>query len=772
MSQENNGLYDFQPNKRNINKHAGVAESLKEQENKASDSARDSENFKENLGSDGLYKKEKDSSISDSSQKSMKMPQKMKNIFWGTKKRKIATSSTGIVGSIVSVVFSMIFLAAGPAQLIQLSNILGGDLSTMDGATSLRYSSLLRYSGSQDIGETRLGVLGKLYLRPQLKAMEDIGVTFNTNSSGGLKSTTIDTEKYTNSISDVKGYTPEELRSYLADNISGLNLSEITNNGDGTLTIGGSSAELTTSLSRSIVNSFTDDLPSSKILTAMTKRVFKDYFDAPSLFHPYKVIKSKTRQAITKITDKAEEEKSVKEDVVDPEAQATNLTNIKSNLDSFFKDSSAGKAITKALLITAFACTIRSAAKYVVEFNRAAIVLPAALEAVRLVSAGNQVESGQNVSLSQVGATVGSFVNSSGQSIWSAKSLQVTANMANPSGPNLPTQYAQAFSGKTTANNIINGMDAGGAIVGFACSPIGQVIQGLTGLIALLSAVPTDGTSLAGFYAVKGTELGTTMVLFMSLQKILEKVFEDKAVVPAVLSGPLGGNLMAYGAREAGNMGARSEGGVALSSSDTQKVVAYDQSQSKKQFSSQDFFARIFNIDSNNSLFGKLADYIQPSIKSVGDTFLGLFNFGHIFSGIVSSILPKASAASTPYNWEFPLYGIPSSILDSSDPTMQNPYANANEVSQLLNTQSTEAQNMINRANTCFGVSIEKISGQWSVIPQSDVNPDTSSYINADCNNLSDNNWQRIILFVLDSRTMDAYACYRGNQQSCSNTGF
>jgi murein DD-endopeptidase MepM/ murein hydrolase activator NlpD len=56
-------------------------------------------------------------------------------------------------------------------------------------------------------------------------------------------------------------------------------------------------------------------------------------------------------------------------------------------------------------------------------------------------------------------------------------------------------------------------------------------------------------------------------------------------------------------------------------------------------------------------------------------------------------------------------------------------------------------------------------------VSSDDTNPNSSEYIDAHCNDLSDGKWKRIILFVFDSRLVDSVECYEGDADACSRLG-
>ncbi len=490
-----------------------------------------------------------------------------KGFFWGSKARKRST----ITGTIVSLVIGLLFgsfslFSVGGGQLIQLSQILQRNFFTTRFAMSNRLNKEFSYASEGDIGTTRLGFLGKQYLRPILDKMQSSGIEVTTNSTGGMQSVQIKARELIDSNPDLSGYSESSLKPWIAKQL-GVDPSVIGTKGVGADTLYtidaasyGNPVEFPTAISRLIIGGISDTVSNGKILSAAADRVLIKYYDTPSIFSPFKYIASKVRSGTSTATEsKASETEDIQTEVTVPEATVTNLPTIRDTLKGFF-EGSVGKSIMNALIGVMVMCTVRNAANTIVAFDRAAIVLPAALEATRLIGEGNQVMyGGHNVTASQVGGTVNSLTNSSGQTVWQAKALQVTENAPNPSGPVLPANYLQAFAGTTTATNIINGATnfriGSFNIGGFVCSKPGQLITIALSVAALIASAPSGGeggvavSKVLGYFAGKAAEAAAISGVLYFVKHELVTLLEDKVIVPAILSGPLGGNLLAYGAR-------------------------------------------------------------------------------------------------------------------------------------------------------------------------------------------------------------------------------
>src|SRR6185312_5035857 len=214
------------------------------------------------------------------------------------------------------------------------------------------------------------------------------------------------------------------------------------------------------------------------------------------------------------------------------------------------------------------------------------------------------------------------------------------------------------------------------------------------------------------------------------------------------------------------NTAAMASGGIQLAGSAAQAFTYQQQQQDKQQFRSESFFARTFDINDYRSLAGRLADSITPSFSRNMTNFASVFaNFGSRIPKTLSALLPHASAANQPYDWGFPLVGIPNSLL--SDPALSNPYENATTVQALLQNNG----DYMTRATSCFGVTIDSSTADITVADH-EADPNSQAYTDSNCSDTKDPNWRRVIMFVFDTRTMQAAACYTGDDQSCSEIGY
>ena len=667
---------------------------------------------------------------------------------------------SGFAGFGIGGLIAFMSVISGPLQPIHLAQILGKNNDSSSSASTSRLGKLFRYARvakAGDIGEVRVGSLGSKVFGNTISDLSKVGIEFQRNAQTGYpKSMTIDISKNP----EFKGMSQQEAKIAIAKKF-GVSESIITNPTGKTFQVDtDNSIKATRALSKSALT-FLED---GKIISGIRFRVLADFFNTPSLFHPLKKVSASLEnkfygtKAARQASEKARAAELEKANAVKAEEARANI-----------KDKMSGwkKFTGSALLLTAAMCMVRSVAGDVVTVNRVSIVVPSVLEAASAQAVGAQVEFGDVPSANQLGAVIENQTDSAGKTVFDAKAIKATEGTT-LSGADLSQDYRQAFSGDTTAANINDGL-GGGAVGGVVCSPIGQVTQGLLGIALLISGFFDAGASWGVKAASATVQVVAGAGAMMFIEQQATNLLASKALVPEIFSGPLGGNLLAYGAREAANTDIRAAGGIALSSLEAATLEKQQNLADQQEFQSKSYFARMFDTNDYRSAVSRLADSMSPSFTQNISTFIGkLADIGSLIPSVFSTLTPKVSAAGTSYDWGFPKYGIPANILN--DANTEDPYDNADKVAAILD--STAGQGYIDKAGTCFGVNISKDTGQWDVTPTSPINPNDEAYVSADCSNVSDSNWKRTIMFIFDTRTMKATACFQGDDSSCDYSGF
>ncbi len=687
--------------------------------------------------------------------------------FIRTNQRKKATIS--IIGILLGGGFFGLTIVSGPMQLIHLGQILSKSFSGTENSTSLRNHGLFRYAKTGNYGETRLGFLGSKVYGKSIGELKGIGIDFKTGTGSYLKSFTVDTNNdgLSKKYPEMKGMKEQAKIKFLADKL-GVPEADIKKLSSGKFEV--NTKNYSVKATRLLAKNSLALLDDGKIISAIKLRQLAKFYNSPSLFHPMEKLSAAAEKKILTLADKRKLEKSRQTKNESPLRQKIQDTRIA--LDK--KLGSAKAKIGGALLITGATCTIKSGANEVIAYNNAAVLAPSILKATSAIALGSQIKTGQGFTSTQIGAAVDglSEVNKDTgkvENVWQGEALQVLASNKQ-GGTDLPSSYKQLYSSNTTADKINSFLDT--PALNALCSGPGMFVQ-LTAAAALIYvALPSGGSSLGVLVGAK--VVGGTVLSMLVLQTVVT-LMETSDIVPTVLSGPLGGNLLAYGSRQAANLEARSSGGIELTPIQSAALDNQSKLIDKNNFSSKSLIAKVFDVKDYRSLSGKFIDKISPSYQQNIANMLGTFtNLGTLLTRTFSSLLAGATAATEPYDWGFPNYGIPVELI--TNPAYADPYANADAVASILDVDDERAKKFITRASTCFGVAIQKSLGPdgksvWDVNSVIDVYGTEDDYSSENCNDTSEPDWARIILFVFDTKTVKGASCYAGDSQSCSDLG-
>jgi hypothetical protein len=699
-----------------------------------------------------------------------------------TKKRGLFGG--GILALLASAIIGTSLLS-GPAEMVQLSHILQNPFSKSDSDSHRRLGRLYRYAKSNQIGETRVTKLGSKIFGDTIDQLNEKGVTIKANRlTGRPTETTYETRKLENDFPELKGASTEARKAFLEEKL-GVNVDQVIGAGT-TFTV--DQTEMNVRSANLLTKSTVGLLDRNGLVSAIKTRTLSKYFGLPSLFHPFsRALADKENQILNNIQKRQQE----KQDEQDRQAKLTEGVEAKGEaaVTEVKTKGKFTKSFAGTLLITGGACLVYSTAKDIVIINHQLVVLPAEIHAVDLASIGAQAEKGQDLTMRQV-QTAGEDLTdpATGKSIWQGQALKAleTNGQADASLADIPSDYAQAFSADTTEASIQGNVDSlfqkttlGFLGAGAICSPAGTFVQ-IVGGVSLAAfaafgdvatggaATPVEVGALAGVFAIKQAEsvalsaIGLHFLNNFVLGKTTAKLAAD------AFSGPVGGDLLAYGARAAANTAAIASGGIALGNQASTILATQEQQQDEQQFRSLSLAQRLFSPYDYRSAVGKLIQTTSGSplhnLARIGNIFTG---FSSLFGHSLSAITPRAAAAGTPYNWGFPQYGLPDNLLN--DPKLDNPYDNAKQVVGIL--EGSAGGDYKTRALHCFGVDINKDNSDevWDVIPNHEINPSDASYP-TNCSD-TDENWKRIEMFVFDTTTMKAAACYQGDDQSCIDLG-
>lgn len=691
--------------------------------------------------------------------------------FFRRHRRSIVTGAGGLgFGGGALVLFSVL---SGPFQAINYGNILGKPQMPQHNAVAGRLTKEIRWAKTGNVGETRLTSLGS-FINKRVQAdfaKQGIAVQ-NDRLTGQMKTVTIDLSK----SAKYGSMSPEEAaKAFAADNnIPEKNVRKIGGLGKGK--IAASVSGLSDTNKRALLRGFVQEKNLGPITSSMRVRVLAKFYNAPSWFHPLKKISAATdRKAALALRTKAKESESKRLKSLVEKSDKVKAFN--ASLRDKVKPGTA-QAVGGALIATAALCVAKDVAHAIPEINRYNVVLPAVQSAGDAISVADQVSEGEDVDLFAAGAYLDSFTDKDGKTPWQSEGIQKLQDPDSKGGAAMDEGMGQAFSPDSKAVKVEKTLNAMGA--GLACSTIGKVVQFVGGAALLLTGAGgvVEKAVQAGIGVAAGIAIG-------HLANDLANYLAEDPVTKTPHQGALGGNLDAYGALELANSAARLQGGTALTAQETAQLTADQQKEEAEDFASKSFIARVFDPRDYHSLAGKVIDSQSPdTLSNVGTVFNGTLNsftnIGSFFTKLSSAFVPKAAAAENNgwYNLGFNIqqYGFSESDLDS--PLVENPYDNAEAVARALGKPGDGQYDSINsRMQICFGMQLTQDSeGKLSVIPVNSEgdggpNPQSIDYDNeGNCDDKSEL-WTRVRFFIMDTGSLTAYACYEGDEQSCTDLG-
>jgi len=653
---------------------------------------------------------------------------------------------------------------------IHLSQLLSTDSYGNSHNADIRWNMIYRYakSGGQ-YGQTRVGYVGSKVYAAGVANMDAHGITINEKSLSKAGTISFDLDRNP----ETKNMTREQARSHLAKKY-GVPESRLGNIGGRKLAITGLQNE-SAQFKMDLFNKINAEVFNGKFSTWLANRVIPRFYGVYSNWHPIKrVANEKIWDPVSKWLDKKERAKSEKDRKKRvrskqlAEKAKSSAKGLKDNLDSGPKKLASG-----ALMVTGAMCLARSAADDAIAFNRAAIVAPSILEAQDAMSVGAQQQSGMDFDVLQMAAVSDTHTDKDGKTIMAATALKAKGNPYANDGEDIPYDYAQAFTGDGGAKML---SELGGAIGDVACSPGGIVVQVVGGLALLITGPAGNAIRTAGSMSAKaviaaktGTSMLGGMIAMVGLQKLITEVLKNDELDYDSLPAPVRGNLMAYGSRAMANSGAILAGGVELSKEESLAIDQQQFQESQEEFKNKPKYAQLFDVYDYRSMAGGFIDKqsTDPG-RNVQNMASAMFNIAPTlfssFKSLSAAISPKVAASNERYDYGFNRYGIPARITDN--PRLEDPYAVAERAAGLFNDGQ-----YIDRAKTCFGVSIEKKDDLWTIIPEKDVDPYDKPYMEAKCNASDDENWDAVIAHISNNSVAESYACWEGDSDGCNNIG-
>lgn len=705
---------------------------------------------------------------------------------FSTRRKKAAIG--GVTGLVIGTSFGVFTVVSGPLQFIHLAQLMQKfHFSNQEDASDNRTSKLARYIRHRNAPQnTRLGVFANAFADRIEGRMRASGIESSyTSRLGYLDGYNIDPNNIPEQsrIGDLEGQPPDRVAAQVAERY-GIDPSRVTVAAGGRVDI--DSSGLGYRQSRQLMKGVLQDAGYSKIGAAMRSRIMGAR--AGIDWHPIKRVDKKVLTTVearfqkwrqdrqdridngdtTRTTSVAQED--LDGDGVatpDPDASAVEAAidetaslgqgaaddiasgapgaadDLNAHVGSRLNGLRAAGGISAAIGIL---CTIKAVADNVDNVKHANVILPLMRMGMEAITVGNQVMTGQDVDLEQLGFYV-KQLNSEETGSWaSARSIQAE-NGEEQTGADLRDE-AEIETGKNVVSQFIGGIPGLDPVCRATGSVIGQVV--------------TFTIDLAGgpVTAIVGTGVGLAFgpALIDGLTRWIAGHPIDINVAGADY-----GNYINYGARLASNDSAAAGGGRALSGTESIALRDMRLEDEANEVRYASMYDRLFNPVNAYSLASKFIDK-QPS--DANSTFARLpslvGSFGSIFSGLGKTLTPSVAAA-TNYSYGFPEFGFSEEELSSGN--VNNPYENGSEVLVIL-SDDTKYTRYSDLTKKCFGINITKqggVTSEGSVPKMSDMPEDCKS---------TDTEWLQIRMYIFDTQLADSSMCYEGDETSCANVGF
>lgn len=411
-------------------------------------------------------------------------------------------------------------------------------------------------------------------------------------------------------------------------------------------------------------------------------------------------------------------------------------------------------------------CTVKQIGDAIPETKQATVILPLMRTGIEIVAMGNQVMTGQDVNLDELGATVTQFYDESAepdaQSFFSAMSIQAELGQEQTGvdmpGAAKPTTDKPAIF--HTIDNIISSIPGGGTVCDAVTSTVG-------GWLVDITDWATSGGPVRGVVAaIQDLAVGAAAGSFVD--DLVGWLVGEPIVLDA--SGALLGNYANYGALLAANESAISHGGAALGQA---QVTQLDQEREQRQLAQMQqkgWVDRYLNPYETQSLVA-VAFLENPGINTNGSAVHAL---GSPFTALSSSFssfsrlfVPEINAANT-YDYGFPEFGFSVEEMDSE--RYENPFENADRVEPNL-------EELNEKYGECFGTTIDPntLKIQTNIdegIRYDEIDKDKcrvdQNDSQSEINELNDYRF-----YLADQFTIKSLLCYEGlDDSACAEVGF
>jgi len=737
---------------------------------------------------------------------------------WSRRKRlMIAGTATGVISG--GGFLGLLGIISGPAQIVQIGQLMQmlhlDEKNSQSDSRFLKQARNFKYIVTGQIERTRLGLVGNAIADKIDTRMRSAGIEPRIENGKFLGYTIDPTKLRGDDFSDMTDRSANGAKQFIQEKLGVP--TEVTGDGKLVYDAGGRARDYFSD--RRMLRSTLKLAGFNSVTGAISSNLMRQRFNIT--FHPLKKLaekgdkkfkawvdkfKSYVRNGSKPVAPTIDREKSTNkegastaEEVVE-EGKAVGDDEGKL---AKFRESVGGKFAAKGIGLIGVVCLLKFVSDTWDDIMKANILIPMARIGMDAVSLAAQLVSGVDVDEQQLGYYSNLLYDSKAKTSWSdARSVNAQTSAA-ASGPDIPQEAKINPEGNPVTRFIssVPGVD-------FACSSIGGVI--LIGVAAVLLA--GGGWIAAGvaFAVGVGAQIGISYFTDMVANLL------SANVVPALAAGAMRGSFIDYGVLLGANDTAAAKGSLPLPTGESKKLSDASQEYQQEEFEKQDLATRLLDPNDSRSLFGKVLQNQAPNptdnISKFASGFLDIGKrFGTVLLSPFNSVLHAAPIAN--YDYGFP--DVAFSKAEMNNVNFENPFENADRVAEILdanaavppktNSGLVNYDNYIERAKACFGATISSVQATSEdgaeTATQYKVNPPTANMFPTYKNMLvSDtagtpthcmdgqllgddteqpvSDWLRIRMWLMDSETANAAACYINEdtdaigKQACIDIGF
>jgi hypothetical protein len=438
-----------------------------------------------------------------------------------------------------------------------------------------------------------------------------------------------------------------------------------------------------------------------------------------------------------------------------------------------FTHSTTGKLTMGAAAATGLLCAAKGIADSADSLRHDLVILPLIRSGVQAISLGNQVMSGQDIDMDQLGFFAKQFNDPENGSWASARSIQAELGQEQ-TGPDIPEEASiSALQEGNIITQLLNKIPGLGFVCNALNSGIGRAFSFALSALTPVSTLVTEG-------------MMRTPVAREAVAGLIRWVAGSP--IPVMVTGPTFGNYINYGARLGSNDANLALGGRKLDPKESAALKNYQMAVQRQELESQSFAERIFDPYSPDSLVAKAIDGSSTNIGSnMASVFSEVLNPLKSMAAITAPFSKRANAAAPAnYNYGFDEIGFSLDELNSKD--FEDPYANSDAAINTLNIPcETVDQNgntvtvhpcgpdYIDAARFCFGVNMSP-DGTVDSGLSAKIDPLSKEYDNYNRYGITcrgtDKRWTQIRFYILDMKTAESMDCYlSGDDNSCNSVG-